>query len=46
MSGRAGAELDTLALAIMVGVLVVGFIAKTLTRAGNERFQEPELFAG
>ena len=37
-AGRTGAELYTLSLFIMVGVLVVGFIANLLVRPVNPRF--------
>src|SRR3954447_20633745 len=39
--GKSGADLYTLSLFIMVGVLVVGFIANLLIRPVNERFHEP-----
>ena len=39
--GRSGADLYTVSLYIMVGVLVVGFIANLLIRPVNERFHEP-----
>ena len=39
--GKSGADLYTLSLYIMVGVLVVGFIANLLIRPVNERFHEP-----
>jgi MFS family permease len=39
-AGKSGADLYTLSLYIMVGVLVVGFIAKLLIRPVNERFHE------
>ena len=40
-AGKSGADLYTLSLYIMVGVLVVGFIANLLIRPVNERFHEP-----
>jgi hypothetical protein len=40
-AGKSGADLYTVSLYIMVGVLVVGFIANLLIRPVNERFQEP-----
>jgi len=40
--GKEGADLYTLSLYIMVGVLVVGFIANLMIRPVNERFHEPE----
>ena len=39
--GKSGADLYTLSLYIMVGVLVVGFIANLLIRPVDERFHEP-----
>ena len=39
--GAEGADLYTLSLSIMVGVLVVGFIANLLVRPVNARFHEP-----
>ena len=39
-AGKSGADLYTLSLYIMVGVLVVGFIANLLIRPVNERFHE------
>jgi MFS family permease len=39
--GKSGADLYTLSLYIMVGVLVVGFIANLLIRPVHERFHEP-----
>ncbi|HEX2103239.1 MAG TPA: OFA family MFS transporter [Solirubrobacteraceae bacterium] len=41
-NGQDGAGLYTLSLFIMVGVLVVGFIANLMIRPVNERFHEPE----
>jgi MFS family permease len=41
-SGASGADLYTLSLFIMVGVLVVGFIANLMIRPVHERFQEPD----
>jgi MFS family permease len=41
-NGKEGADLYTLSLFIMVGVLVVGFIANLMIRPVNERFHEPE----
>ena len=40
-AGKSGADLYTVSLYIMVGVLVVGFIANLLIRPVNERFHEP-----
>ncbi len=39
--GAEGADLYTLSLSIMVGVLVVGFIANLLVRPVDARFHEP-----
>jgi MFS family permease len=39
--GKSGADLYTVSLYIMVGVLAVGFIANLLIRPVNERFHEP-----
>src|SRR6201991_5231559 len=39
-AGKSGADLYTLSLYIMVGVLVVGFIANLLIRPVDERFHE------
>jgi MFS family permease len=39
--GKSGADLYTLSLFIMVGVLVVGFVANLLVRPVAERFHEP-----
>jgi MFS family permease len=39
--GAEGADLYTLSLFIMVGVLVVGFVANTLVRPVDPRFHEP-----
>jgi MFS family permease len=40
--GKSGSDLYTISLFIMVGVLVVGFIANLMIRPVNERFYEPE----
>jgi MFS family permease len=40
-AGKSGADLYTVSLYIMVGVLVVGFIANLLIRPVHERFHEP-----
>jgi MFS family permease len=40
--GKSGADLYTISLFIMVGVLVVGFIANLMIRPVNERFYEPD----
>ena len=40
-AGKSGADLYTLSLYIMVGVLVVGFIANLMIRPVHERFHEP-----
>jgi len=40
-AGKSGADLYTLSLYIMVGVLAVGFIANLLIHPVNERFHEP-----
>jgi MFS family permease len=40
--GKSGSDLYTISLLIMVGVLVVGFIANLMIRPVNERFHEPE----
>jgi MFS family permease len=40
-AGKSGADLYTVSLYIMVGVLVAGFIANLLIRPVNERFHEP-----
>jgi MFS family permease len=45
-AGKSGADLYTLSLYIMVGVLAVGFVANLLIRPVNERFMEPEEHAG
>ena len=46
-NGKSGADLYTLSLLIMVGVLVVGFIANLMIRPVDERFHEPaEALAG
>ena len=39
--GAEGADLYTLSLSIMVGVLLVGFVANLLVRPVNSRFHEP-----
>ena len=41
-AGRSGADLYTLSLYVMVGVLIVGFIANLLIRPVDERYMEPE----
>src|SRR5215211_4783844 len=41
-NGKSGSDLYTLSLFIMVGVLVVGFIANLMIKPVNERFHEPE----
>ncbi len=41
-AGKSGADLYTLSLYIMVGVLMVGFVANLLIRPVNERYMEPE----
>jgi MFS family permease len=41
-NGKSGSDLYTLSLFIMVGVLVVGFVANLMIRPVNERFHEPE----
>ena len=45
-AGKSGADLYTLSLYIMVGVLMVGFVANLLIRPVNERYMEPEEGAG
>jgi MFS family permease len=40
-AGKSGSGLYTLSLLIMVGVLVVGFIANLMVRPVDERFHEP-----
>ena len=40
-AGKSGADLYTVSLYIMVGVLAVGFIANLLIRPVDERFHEP-----
>jgi MFS family permease len=40
-AGKSGADLYTVSLYIMVGVLIVGFIANLLIRPVNARFHEP-----
>src|SRR3954454_21806950 len=39
--GKSGSDLYTISLFIMVGVLVVGFVANLLIRPVDERFHEP-----
>jgi MFS family permease len=39
--GKSGSDLYTISLFIMVGVLVVGFIANLMIRPVNERYHEP-----
>src|SRR3954467_14044567 len=39
---KSGSDLYTISLFIMVGVLVVGFVANLLIKPVNERFHEPE----
>ena len=39
--GKSGSDLYTTSLFIMVGVLVVGFVANLMIRPVNERFHEP-----
>jgi len=39
--GKSGSDLYTISLFIMVGVLVVGFIANLMIKPVNERFHEP-----
>jgi MFS family permease len=41
-NGQEGADLYTLSLLIMVGILVVGFIANLMIKPVDERFHEPE----
>jgi MFS family permease len=41
-AGKSGSDLYTISLFIMVGVLVVGFIANLLIKPVNERYHEPE----
>ena len=43
--GAEGADLYTLSLSIMVGVLVVGFVANLLVRPVSSRFHEPSTAA-
>ena len=45
-NGVEGADLYTLSLYIMVGVLAVGFIANMMIKPVDERFQEPETETG
>jgi MFS family permease len=40
-NGKSGSDLYTVSLLIMVGVLVVGFVANLMVRPVNERFHEP-----
>ncbi|HKO58363.1 MAG TPA: OFA family MFS transporter [Thermoanaerobaculia bacterium] len=40
-NGKSGSDLYTLSLLIMVGILVVGFIANLMVRPVHERFHEP-----
>jgi MFS family permease len=40
-NGKSGADLYTLSLFIMVGVLVIGFIANLIIKPVDERFHEP-----
>jgi MFS family permease len=44
--GKSGSGLYTISLFIMVGVLVVGFIANLMIKPVDERFHEPERTAG
>jgi MFS family permease len=44
--GKSGSDLYTISLFIMVGVLVVGFIANLMIKPVDERFHEPERTAG
>jgi MFS family permease len=41
-AGKSGADLYTLSLYIMVGVLILGFVANLLIRPVSKRFMEPE----
>ena len=41
-AGKSGADLYTLSLYIMVGVLIVGFIANLLIRPVSDRHMEPD----
>jgi MFS family permease len=41
-AGKSGADLYTLSLYIMVGVLIVGFVANLMIRPVHERFHEPD----
>ena len=45
-AGKSGADLYTLSLYIMVGVLVVGFIANALIRPVSDRHMEPQKATG
>jgi MFS family permease len=45
-AGKSGADLYTLSLYIMVGVLIVGFIANLLIRPVHDRFMEAEESTG
>jgi MFS family permease len=40
--GKSGSDLYTISLLIMVGVLVVGFVANLMIKPVDERFHEPE----
>ena len=40
-AGKSGADLYTLSLYIMVGVLLVGFVANLLIRPVADRYMEP-----
>jgi MFS family permease len=40
-NGKSGSDLYTLSLLIMVGILVVGFIANLMVRPVDERYHEP-----
>jgi MFS family permease len=44
--GKSGSDLYTISLFIMVGVLVIGFIANLMIKPVDERFHEPERTAG
>ena len=45
-AGKSGADLYTLSLYIMVGVLIVGFIANLLIRPVGDRYMEEETSSG
>jgi hypothetical protein len=45
-AGKEGADLYTLSLYIMVGVLLVGFVANLRIRPVHERYHEPTAHAG